>query len=204
VSFVGGAFITTFDANFRVDSPTLGVGTKFNLRDDLGVDRQQTGVWVGAEWRFKSRQRLGINYTRFTPSATKTLTRSFQIGDAVYPAGASLTSELHMEIIPITYSANAHYPLPLLGVRYRHDFSQRWSINMEGAGIVLKVAEGTFDVRGSAWNARVEAEYRFARHFAAAAAVDAFSIDLNANKTAWGGDIGYRIWGPQVYLKARF
>jgi len=246
VSFVGGAFITTFDANFRVDSPTLGVGTKFNLRDDLGVDRQQTGVWVGAEWRFKSRQRLGINYTRFTPSATKTLTRSFQIGDAVYPAGASLTSELHMEIIPITYSysfikrdsdefsgtiganwnrlefdangsaslggpgftaatsASAHYPLPLLGVRYRHDFSQRWSINMEGAGIVLKVAEGTFDVRGSAWNARVEAEYRFARHFAAAAAVDAFSIDLNANKTAWGGDIGYRIWGPQVYLKARF
>jgi hypothetical protein len=50
----------------------------------------------------------------------------------------------------------------------------------------------------------VEGEYRFSRHFAAAAAVEAFSIDINANKTDWRGDIGYRIWGPQVYLKARF
>jgi hypothetical protein len=246
VSFVGGAFLTTFDANLRIDDPTLGKGTKFNLRDDVGVDRQQTGVWVGAEWRFTPKQRLGINYTRFTPSATKTLTHAIQIGNVVYPAGTALSTELHMDIVPITYSysfikrdsdefagtigvnwnkmefnangvaslagssfaaattANANFPLPLFGVRYRHDFSERWSVNMEGAGFVLKVAEGTFDVRGSLWNARVEGEYRFSRHFAAAAAVEAFSIDINANKTDWRGDIGYRIWGPQVYLKARF
>jgi hypothetical protein len=246
VALVGGAFLTTFDANLRIDDPTLGKGTKFSLRDDLGVDRQQTGAWLGVEWRLTPKQRLGLNYTRFTPSSTRTLTHPIQIRNVVYPAGATLSSDLHMDIVPITYSysfikgesdefsgtigvnwnrmefdtsgaaslagssfaaataANANFPLPLFGVRYNHNFSQRWSVAMEGAGFVLKVAEGTFDVRGSLWNARVEGEYRFARHFAAAAAVDAFSIDINANKSDWRGDIGYRIWGPQFYLKARF
>src|SRR4051812_48061793 len=78
-TFAFGGFLTGFDADLRIDNS--GVGTRFNLKDDLGVERQQTGVWAGAEWRFFRRHRIGVNYTRFTPSAERTVTRSIQIGE---------------------------------------------------------------------------------------------------------------------------
>jgi hypothetical protein len=249
VSLAVGAFLTNFDANLLIDGSGLARGTRLNLRDDLGVDRQQSGIWAGVEWRFSRKQRIAVNYTRFTPGATTTLTHPIQIGDVVYPTGATLSTELNMEIIPFTYSysfikrendefagtigvnwnrldfdahgsvgltslpgsgldvkttANANFPLPLFGLRYGHHFSQRWSVGLEAAGFVLKVAEGTLNIRGDLWNARGQVEYRFAKHFAAVAAVDAFSIDVDANKTDWNGSIGYRFWGPQFFLKARF
>jgi hypothetical protein len=249
VSLAVGAFLTNFDANLLIDGSSLARGTRLNLRDDLGVDRQQSGIWAGVEWRFSRKQRIAVDYTRFTPGATTTLTHPIQIGDVVYPTGATLSTELNMEIVPFTYSysfikrendefagtigvnwnrldfdahgsvgltslpgsgldvkttANANFPLPLFGLRYGHHFSQRWSVGLEAAGFVLKVAEGTFNIRGDLWNARGQVEYRFAKHFAAVAAVDAFSIDVDANKTDWNGSIGYRFWGPQFFLKARF
>src|SRR5262245_33089918 len=243
-----GVFLTGFDADLRINNSDSG--TRFNLHEDLGVDRRQNGIWAGAEWRFSRRQRIGANYTRFIPSATTTLTRPIQIGDVVHPAGATLSTEFHMEIVPITYSfsfikresdelaaivgvnwnrmdfnatgsafglnpqagsgfdvetsADANFPLPLFGLRYDHHFSQRWSIGFMASGFKLKFARDTFNVQGDLWNARVQAEYRFAKHFAAMAAVDAFDLDVAANKSSWNGSIGYRFWGPQFYLKARF
>jgi hypothetical protein len=233
-----GGFLTGFDADLRIDNS--GVGTRFNLKDDLGVERQQTGIWAGAEWRFFRRHRIAVNYTRFTPSATRTVTRSIQIGEVIYPVSGTLSTKLHMEIVPVTYSfsfikresdelaatigvnwnrmnfdvaepnfdlqtnADANFPLPLAGLRYDHHFSQRWSLGLQAAGFKLRVGEGAFDVKGDLWNARAQVEYRFARHFAAVAAVDAFSLDVDANKSSWLGSINYRFWGPQLYLKARF
>jgi hypothetical protein len=74
VSLAVGAFLTNFDANLRIDGTGLARGTRLSLRDDLGVDRQQSGIWAGAEWRFSRKQRIAVNYTRFTPGATTTLT----------------------------------------------------------------------------------------------------------------------------------
>jgi len=233
-----GGFLTGFDADLRIDNN--GVGTRFNLKDDLGVEREQTGIWAGAEWRFSRRNRIAVNYTRFTPSATRTVTRSIQIGEVIYPVSGTLSTKLHMEILPITYSfsfikresnelavtiganwnrmnfdtaapdfdletnADADFPLPLAGLRYDHHFSQHWSLGLQASGFKLRVGQGTFDVKGDLWNARAQIEYRFARHFAALAAVDAFSLDVDANKSSWLGSINYRFWGPQLYLKARF
>jgi hypothetical protein len=241
-----GIFLPGFDSNLRINSVELGQGTRVNSEDSLGIKRQQAGIWTGGEWRFHPRHRIGANYTRFTPSATRTLTSPIQIGDVVFPVGASLSTEFHIEIIPIAYSfsfikrdrdelaatagvnwnrlsfdaegrlpniglgfnrtstSTAQIPLPLFGLRYEHHFSQRWSIGMQAAGFKLSVARETFDAQGELWNARVAAEYRFSKHFAAVGAVDAFSLNVNVNKPRWQGSIDYRFWGPQVSFKARF
>ena len=99
-----GAVLNSFGTNLRVDNPTLGQGSNVNLRDDLGVERESSSFWTSAEWRFSPRHRIGFNYSQFKLSGTRTATRNIQIGDEIFPAGATLSSELKLQIIPIAYS----------------------------------------------------------------------------------------------------
>ena len=98
----------------------------------------------------------------------------------------------------------ANVPLPLLGLRYDHRFSQRWSAGASAAAFALRFGEGTFEFEGSLVSARLHAEYRFTRHLAAGAALDAFKVNAKAKQREWTGGFDYGYWGPQVYLMARF
>jgi hypothetical protein len=99
-----GAFLPAFKTEMKVDNDQLGPGDNVNLADDLGVDQDESGGWFGVEWRFAPRHRIGFTYSRFTLNGQRTTTRDLQIGDEVFPAGATVTSQLRLEIIPITYS----------------------------------------------------------------------------------------------------
>ncbi len=99
-----GWVLNAFGTNLRVDNSTLGQGSDVDLKNDLGVDKEQSSFWTSAEWRFAPHHRIGFNYSQFKLSGTKTVTRDLQIGDQIYPAGATVSSELKIQIIPITYS----------------------------------------------------------------------------------------------------
>jgi hypothetical protein len=238
-----GAVLNSFGTNLRLDNSNQGqTGDNVNLKDDLGVDQNASSFWASAEWRFAPRHRIGINYSRFKLTGTRTLTRDIVIDDETYPAGASLSSELKLQIIPIAYSysliktgndelaatigvhwtrvsfraqgsaslngsdanadvtAEADLPLPLIGLRYEHNFSQRWSAGLQGAYFPLKFG----NVDGDVWTARAQVEYRFAKHFGLGLAVEGFGLDLESSQGSWQGSIKYGYWGPQIYLKSRF
>jgi len=101
-------------------------------------------------------------------------------------------------------SSKANLPLPLLGVRYDHHFSERWSMGASAAAFSLKFAEETFSFEGSLVSARLHGEYRMTHHLALGAALDAFKVNAKASQSDWHGGMDYGYFGPQVYLTARF
>jgi hypothetical protein len=103
-TFMLGAFLPAFTTKMKVDNDQLGSGSNVNLAHDLGVDQDESGGWFGVEWRFAPLHRVGFMYSRFTLDGQRVTTRDLQIGDEVFPAGATVTSQLRLEIIPITYS----------------------------------------------------------------------------------------------------
>jgi hypothetical protein len=103
-TFMLGAFLPAFKTEMQVDNDQLGSGDRVDLGRDLGVDQDTSGGWFGAEWRFAPRHRVGFTYSRFTLRGDRTLDRNLQIGDEVFPAGATVSSSLRLEIAPITYS----------------------------------------------------------------------------------------------------
>src|SRR5437868_2056576 len=103
-TFMLGAFLPAFRSKMEVDGQTTGTGDRVSLGDDLGVDQNATGGWLGAEWRFAPRHRIGFTYTRFSLSGNRQAQRDLHIDDKVYPVGATLDTQLRPEVIPITYS----------------------------------------------------------------------------------------------------
>ena len=102
--FVGGVFLPAFDRTVRVDNKDLGIGSEINLEDDLGFVDTLTTLYGNAYWRFFPRHRIGLGYFRFEDEVTATAQRDLQIGDEVFPVGASISSEFKFEIFPIHYS----------------------------------------------------------------------------------------------------
>ncbi len=217
-TFMLGAFLPAFRSKMQVDGETTGTGDRISLGDDLGVDQSSTGGWLGAEWRFAPRHRIGLTYTRFTLNGDRSAARDLHIDDKVYPVGASLHTQLRLEIIPITdgsvtfgpgsgsreTSVTGNIPLPLVGVRYEHNFSERWSAGASLAGFALSFGEETTGFKGSILSGRLQGEYRMTRHLAAGAALDAFKVNTKATKDNWHGGFDYYYWGPQIYLTARY
>jgi hypothetical protein len=238
-----GAVLNSFGTNVRLDNSNQGQrGDNVNLKDDLGVDQDASSFWATAEWRFAPRHRIGINYSQFKLTGTRTLTRDIVIDDESYPVGATLSSELKLQIIPIAYSysviktekdelaatigvhwsrvsfkaqgsvslngsdanadvtADANLPLPLFGLRYDHNFSERWSAGLQGGYFPLNF--GSLD--GDIWTARAQVEYRFAKHVGLGLAVEGFQLNVESSQGSWQGEIKYGYWGPQIYLKSRF
>ena len=238
-----GAVLNSFGTKLRLDNSNQGqTGDNVDLKDDLGVDQDASSFWATAEWRFAPRHRIGINYSQFKLTGTRTLTRNIVIDDETYQAGASLSSELKLQIIPIAYSysliktgndelaatigvhwtrvsfkaqgsaslngsdanadvsAEADLPLPLIGLRYDHNFSQHWSAGLQGAYFPLNF--GNLD--GDIWTARTYVEYRFSKHVGLGFAVEGFQLNVESSSGSWQGEVKYGYWGPQIYLKSRF
>jgi len=107
------------------------------------------------------------------------------------------------EIIGETDSS-ADLPLPLLGLRYDHHFSDSWSAGVSASYFTIEFGESTLDAEGSLYNGKAYVEYRFRGRYGAGLAVDAFKLDLEATKNRFSGAYEYDYWGPQLYLTARF
>lgn len=241
-----GAARNSFSSKLRIDNQSQGQGSGVNLRDELGLEKEQSTYWVSAEWRFAPRHRIGINYSQFRLTGSGTAPREIQIGDEIYPAGSTVDTELKVRFVPITYSyslvkrdhdelaatvgiywsrvsvtaqgstslgggdpgtdvrADVSMPLPLIGLRYEHDFSQRWSAGLQGGVMKIKYDKDPLNLDGEIWAVRPSAEYRFSRHMGLGLAVEAVQVDLKVKKSSFHGRVQYDYWAPQLYLKARF
>ena len=243
--FVAGWFLPAFNTDVRIDNGG-DPGDEVDLDKDLGVDRDQSGVLLGFEWRIAERHRLGASYSSFSQSGTRTLDRQITIGDEVYPVSATIRTKWSLDLIPITYSysflksdsnelagtfgihwdsislglkgstslsdqdlnadvsSGADLPLPLIGIRYDHNFSNNWSGGLGASFFTIEFGEAELDARGSLYNFRAYTEYRIKGRYGAGLAIDAFKLNIKANKPNLTGEYKYDYWGPQLYLTARF
>lgn len=108
------------------------------------------------------------------------------------------------EILDLQSDHSADLPLPLIGVRYDHHFSDTWSAGIGASYFSIEFGESTLDAKGSLYSVRGYAEYRFQGRYGAGIAIDAFKLDLEAEKNNFSGGYEYDYWGPQLYLIARF
>ena len=102
--FIGGVFLPAFDRAVRIDNTSIGMGNEIDLESDLGFDDTQTTFYGAGYWRFSPRHRIGLGYFRFKDESSATAQRELQIGDEIFPVGASVFSEFSFEIFPINYS----------------------------------------------------------------------------------------------------
>lgn len=114
------------------------------------------------------------------------------------------SSSLSPDDIDASTSASADLPLPLIGVRYDHHFSEQWSAGVSAAYFSIEFGSSELDAEGSLGSLRAYGEYRFAKRWGAGLAIDAFRIDVDADKPRWNGRYEYDYWGPQIYVTARF
>ncbi len=215
-------------------------------KNDLGLDRDQSGALLGFEWRIADRHRLGANWSSFSQNGTRVFEEELTIGDETFPVDAVVKTDWSLDLIPITYSYSfikneknefagtfgihldrvslrlraetsvsgevldlqsdhsADLPLPLLGLRYDHHFSDSWSAGVGASYFSIEFGESTLDAKGSLYSVRGYAEYRFQGRYGAGIAIDAFKLDLEAEKNNFSGGYEYDYWGPQLYLIARF
>jgi hypothetical protein len=100
---VGGAFIVDIDTTVRVDSATLGRGTEFELEDIVGLDRSLETFRGDSFFRFNRRHRIDASYFKVERDNTLTIDRQLQIGNAVFPINASLTTSVASRVVKAAY-----------------------------------------------------------------------------------------------------
>jgi hypothetical protein len=143
--FVGGVFLPAIDTSLRVNNTTLGIGSEVDLKDDLGFDDTQSTFYGAGYWRFAPRHRLGMGYYRFKDDSGFTAQRELQIGDEIFPVGASLFSEFKFEIFPVHYS---------------YSFIKREKMEFSGT-VGLHWYRVNFMVRGSASLGKLDLDHEF-------------------------------------------
>jgi len=114
------------------------------------------------------------------------------------------TTSLSDDDINADTSSSADLPLPLIGIRYDHHFSDNWSAGAAASFFSIEFGEDQLDAKGSLYNFRAYTEYRFAGRYGAGLAIDAFKLKVEADKPRLTGEYKYDYWGPQIYLIARF
>jgi hypothetical protein len=98
-----GGFLPAFNTDVEVDNQDQP-GDDVALGRDLGVDEDQSGGWVGFEWRIAEKHRLGAMYSSFKMTGQRVIDEEITIGDEIYPVDATINTSHQIEIIPITYS----------------------------------------------------------------------------------------------------
>jgi hypothetical protein len=114
------------------------------------------------------------------------------------------SSSLSNDDLTASTESSADLPLPLIGIRYDHHFSDNWSAGASGSFFSIEFGEDQLDASGSLYNFRAYTEYRFKGRYGAGLAIDAFKLKVEADKPRLTGEYKYDYWGPQIYLIARF
>ena len=135
--FALGGYLTTHDSTLRIDDSSTGTGTEIDLEDDLGFDQSIQTVRFDARWRFKPRHRAEFSIYQLDREASKTLERTIEVGDKVFPAGTLVASEFDMTVYKASYSysviQNSRFDVGLAAGLHVLDLKE--SIAAEGAGI---------------------------------------------------------------------
>lgn len=202
----GGAFLPAFNSDVRVNEPG-DLGSDIDLEDDLGVQQDETGFWVGFEWRIAERHRLGATYSRFTLDGRREIDEVIEFEDEEYPIGATILTETKLEIIPITYSYS---------VLKREKDELAITAGIHFSGVTLSL-DGSTSLDDSDISATAEAKadlplplfgIRYDHHFSEKWSVGAsaafFTIEFGEDELdAKGSLLGARVFG-EYHFNERF
>ena len=97
-----GGFFPRINSSLDLSSPRGG-GTEISIEDDLGLDDTKPTAWVGFSWRFQPRHQLQIEWFELDRDGLATAGRSFEIFDTTIGVGASLASEVDLNLGRVTY-----------------------------------------------------------------------------------------------------
>ena len=100
---IGSQTFTKFSTRLRLDSETLGVGTELELEDDLAVDDSTGVARLDGVLRFGRRHAFTMSYYDITREGTRSISRTIQVGDSIFPLNAAVTTEFEEEIIKAAY-----------------------------------------------------------------------------------------------------
>jgi hypothetical protein len=101
-----GGFLTALDSDVSLGVQNVGAGITVNVEDALGLETRMTVFRADFGWRFGSTRKhmLDLAWSDFRRSATKTLGKTIEIGDEVYPVGTVVESEFNFSIISVKYT----------------------------------------------------------------------------------------------------
>ena len=98
-----GGYVSSFDTEVRADGVTA-TGTPVDLERDLGIDQDDTIGYVGLTWRPWEHHELGLSYYRDGKSSERRLQRDFVFNDVVYPASATVRTEVDVDAYELHYT----------------------------------------------------------------------------------------------------
>jgi hypothetical protein len=161
---------------------------------------------VNAEIRTKwSLDLIPITYSySFLKSDSNELAATFGIHWDKISLSLNGSTSLSDDDITASTSHAADLPLPLIGLRYDHHFTDNWSAGLGASFFSIEFGEDTLEASGELYNIRAYTEYRFRGRFGAGLAIDAFGLNIEADKPRLTGEYKYDYWGPQIYFTARF
>ena len=99
-----GFFYPIFNTGVRLDSKTLGRGTDIDGEKDLNLDSELSLFRAEAQWRFFPKHRLEFTYYNISRDSSVFLGRTLQFGDRTFTIGATIRSEVDMQIFKIAYT----------------------------------------------------------------------------------------------------
>jgi hypothetical protein len=175
----------SLDASVRIDDETFPAGAAASSRLRLEIVPLTYSYSVLKDARDELALTAGLHWSRI----------SLRVEGSASLGTQDLSSDAN---------AKANQPLPLLGLRYDHHFSQRWSAGGEIGVFSLKSGKRAVGFEGSLWSARAHAEYRFSRYFGIGAALEGFRVKVDLGQDQWRGELENGYWGPQLYLTGRF
>lgn len=99
-----GGFAADFQTELRLSSRTLGIGTKLNLEDDLGMESDRLLARIDGYYRFSRRHRIEYSLLDVSRTGSVPVTRDITVGDLFIPAGTPVESEFRMATIKVVYA----------------------------------------------------------------------------------------------------
>ncbi len=99
-----GVFISNIDSSLAIKGNRIGASV--DVEDTLGLDSSISAFRADAIWRFTDnrRHRLDLSWFDLSRDATKVLERDVEIGNSVFPIGATVKSKLDIRILKASYS----------------------------------------------------------------------------------------------------
>ena len=96
-----GGFFPRVQSTVTLTSPR-GFGKEFS-GEDVGLDKDLSSAWIHFNWRFKPRHQFQAEWFLLNRDGARTTDRPLEIGDTVIGVGASVESEMRLNVGRLTY-----------------------------------------------------------------------------------------------------
>lgn len=99
----GGFRINTND-EIRINGTVDRTSAEFDLSADLGLPEAKTVLAAGFDWGFAEKHSLGLRYYALKREGSRSISRNIQIGNTVFPVGATVSGRFDEDTIEANYT----------------------------------------------------------------------------------------------------